>query len=143
VDVVPHSGSRSNPKQFGKVALGAGITAFVISVCWLIHSCYLIVSSYSAPGQITDLIPDKHHQDVNYPVFTYTDMNGTEHTIHSNTGSSGWLAYHVGDRITVLYSPNNLDNPWIHDWTIWVVPLLIITFGAIVVPLGIFFIRSG
>jgi hypothetical protein len=136
---------RSDPKGFGKVAIAAGIIAFIVAICWFLHSCYLVVGSFQAPGQITQLIDEpKHQQDVYFPVYTYTDQDGKEHTVHSHTGSNGWLSYHVGDRVTVLYSPNDADNPWLDDWmTLWGVPLILIAAGIVFVPIGILSIRSA
>ena len=143
--IPPISNGKSDPKGFGKVAIKAGIVAFIIAVCWFLHSCYLIVSSFRTPGQITQVIDQPiHKQDMYFPVFTYTDQTGTQHTIHSNSGSSNWTAYHVGDQITVLYSASDEENPWIDDWlTLWGVPLILIGTGVIFVPVGILAIRSA
>jgi len=136
---------RSDPKGFGILSIKIGITAFTIAAFWLLHSCYLLVSSFRAPGQITQMIEEpSHHNAMYFPVFTYTDQTGTEHTIHSHSGSSSWTAYRVGDQITVLYTASNEENPWIDDWlTLWGVPLMLIGFGIIVIPVGILAIRSA
>ncbi len=80
---------------------------------------------------------DKDEGTVYFPVFTFTDAQGTVHTIHSSSGSSP-PDYEVGDSVPVLYSPNDPENAKIDSFfSVWGISLITGILGGIYLPAGL------
>jgi hypothetical protein len=128
-----------DPQKAAIVSIGLGVIALLVAIVWLLTSCWLVVGSLRATGHVIEIGDQTNFRGSHFyfPVYTYTDQAGTEHTIHSNSGSPS-PPYHVGDSVTVLYRSGSENNPTLDQWIwLWGVPLMILIVPAVFVPLGI------
>jgi hypothetical protein len=81
-----------------------------------------------APGSVVDTIVQQEYGEnsvFSYPVVTFTDRDGKNHTVQVSEGSSPpeWA---VGDAVTVRYDPAYPGSARIESWTsdllLWLLP---------------------
>ncbi len=79
----------------------------------------------------------------NAPVFTFSDDSGVEYTTLSALDSTP-PTYKVGEKITVLYDPDNPTNAKIEGlFGLWGIPLILAAIGGVECLLGAVSIAAG
>lgn len=130
---------RSYRKAVAILMIVAGLVCLFASAVWSVYSWHLVSTSTRATGRITQLIErrDGKGNSYFYPVFTYADRRGTEHTIDSTVGTYP-PPHRVGDTVAVLYTPGSEQNARIDDWSVlWGIPLLLVFLGVFDATIGV------
>jgi hypothetical protein len=71
-----------------------------------------------------------------YPTFTFRDRKEQQITVPSSSGSSP-PAYAAGQKVTVLYDPNNSYHARIKSFTdLWLLPLILGVLGPVFAVIG-------
>ena len=133
------SRGRFNQKAVALLMIVAGLLCLLVAAAWAIYSWHLVSASMRATGRITQLIErcDGKGNSYFYPVFTYADRRGTEHTIDSNVGTYP-PPHRVGDTVVVLYTPGSEQDARIDDWSVlWGIPLLLVFLGVVGATIGV------
>lgn len=130
---------RANRKFFGWFLAGGGSICLAIAAGAFLFSWHFVNTAAHADGRILRMLEqnDKDNGKVYYPVFTFRDAQGAEHTIHSSWGSFP-PQYEVGDAVPVLYSPGHPENATINRFfAVWGMPLIIGILGAVYLSVGL------
>jgi len=105
------------------LCIGVGL---LLGSAWLFYRAALFdESAQTAPGTVVNLIKNEEsrrsrdgfsHRSIAYtPVVAFIDSNGHRQEIQSNI-SSNPPAYKRGEKVAVLYDPDNPEFAMIDDW---------------------------
>lgn len=113
----------TGPAPPGVQMIGLGLVAFVTGLfaLWTGFRAYdLEHSGVQTTGTVVAL---EQSDDVVYPVFSFTDSNGREHTARAKVSNDD---YAVGDELRVLYRPGKpLDARLDAWWSLYFAPVLL------------------
>jgi hypothetical protein len=125
------------------------VAAFGVLVAALltgIRTNNFVRSAVSAPGTVTGLAeePDEHNQSTLYaPVFAFVTRDGRTQSVTSSVYSNP-ADYHVGDQVTVLYSPADPTTARINSfWQTWFLPAFLAIMGACFAMTGPILLFTG
>jgi Protein of unknown function (DUF3592) len=98
--------------------MSSAIIFLTVSFFLYLHTQKFIQSANRTQGIITQLIEKKDHDtdSLYYPVCTFQDSRGNQHQIYSSMGSYP-PSYKIGDKISVLYQPNNPEKAMIDNFS--------------------------
>jgi Protein of unknown function (DUF3592) len=109
------------------VFLIVGSCAVVYSLVSIAQTSAFIRRSVEVDGEVIQLERSQDRDRYGYtyaPVFTFTAMDGSMHTVTSDVGSSP-PGFSIGDSVRVRYDPANPENARIHSFVqIWGSPIL-------------------
>lgn len=99
--------------------------------------------SVSANGTVIDLgLRYSGNSRVYYPIIKFTDESGQEIEFRSSFGSNP-PAYQVGEKVSILYIPDNPDQARISSFiSLWFLTLLFLGMGTIFTGIGLIFLYS-
>jgi hypothetical protein len=129
------------PKMVFWIGLVFGLVGTAIMIGGgfsLNHSRSFSDGGVSVQGVVVDLAYSRDSDgDGTYaPVVEYRDREGRPHTYRSSSGSSP-PSYDVGERVTILYRPDQPSRAVIDDfWDRWALPAFLLGFGAIFAVVG-------
>jgi len=101
-----------NRRHVGGFLIFSGCGCFVVTLVTFLFTRHFVSAAARAQGKILRTIEQREHDGestVYYPVFTFQDARGVNHTIHSSWGSFP-PAYEVGDMVPVLYNSNDPES---------------------------------
>jgi len=138
-------------KIAGWLAIGAGLLTLTGAYFFYRYDRNFVDTASKTQGTVIDLVEGKDHDSdpVYYPVFQFQDAQGTQRVIHSDTGTFP-PSHEKGDKITVLYSPDDPDHAELYGfWDLWAIPAIMagvsaftILFGAMILLVAFFIARS-
>ncbi len=117
----------------GWVFISVAIIDLTIAFFVYRHAQTFVQTASRAQATITKMVEREgsDHDTCYYPVFTFKDSNGQEQEVYSSSGQYP-PAYKVGDRVTVLYLPDDSGHAKIDGfWELWIWPVLLGAFGVI------------
>ncbi len=117
----------------GRAFVLIGTLIAVVGAVWLLHTCWFVSHAARAAGIIVqlDVSTDSEGGTSYYPVFSFTDTNGSTFTRRSEIGS-GYFKFNPGDKVSILYSLENPEKCNIETFvTVWMPPLIAIGFGTL------------
>lgn len=129
---------KPNREALGLGIIGIHSLLLLIAMGATVYSWSFVHKAAHADAQVVQLNTreDKDSGTTFYPVFTFRDAGGKEHTVTSSVGSAP-AACQVGDKIRVLYQPDAPNEAKIDNFSsVWAFPF---GFGA----LGLFGILMG
>jgi len=98
-----------------------------------------IAAAETAPGQVVDVIvkTDSDGDPMYYPEFTFTTAAGENVQVRSNVGSNP-PAHRVGDKIEILYDPNQPLNAKVNSFSgVWLLPTILLGIGGLFILFGV------
>ena len=120
---------------FGVIGLGLLAGAIALAV----NTRAFIATAKHAPGTVTELVPkrDKDDGSVTYtPVVMFEAASGASVSFTSSFSSSP-PAYDVGEKVDVLYSPDNPNEARINGFgSLWLGPIIMGGIGALFAAIG-------
>ena len=125
-------------KFMGGFIITGGSICLLIAFTSILYFWHFVRTASHADGKVIRMIEQKDKDDstMYFPVFTFRDAEGSEHTIHSSSGSFP-PDYEVGDTVPVLYSPTSPTNAKINSFfSIWGISLITGVLGGIYMPAG-------
>lgn len=135
-------------KVGGWIFIFIAIVDFTISFFVYRHAQTFVQTASRAQATITKMEEREgsDHGTAFYPVFTFKDSSGQDQEVYSSSGQYP-PAYKVGDKVTVLYQPDDPRHAKIDAFLdLWMWPVLLGIFGlfelfiAIVQFVAVFFI---
>jgi hypothetical protein len=126
-------------KVVGGSLIASGSVCLVIALAAFFHFWRFVRTAAHTNGKIVRMLEHKDRDDDTfyYPVFSFHDVQGVEHTIHSSTGSFP-PAYEVGDTVPVLYSSTDPANARIDAFfPVWGLSLIPGIIGGVELPAGL------
>jgi len=129
---------RHSGKPIGGILIAGGSICLLIALISTLYSWHFVRTASQANGKIIRMIQqeDKDDGTVYFPVFTFYDAQGAEHTIHSSSGSFP-PAYEVGDTVPVLFSSADPTNAKIDSFfSVWGISLITGIISGIDLPAG-------
>jgi hypothetical protein len=130
---------RPNRKVIGGFLIASGFICFVIAFVSSLYFWHFVRTAAHADGKIIRMLEqrDKDDDTVYYPVFSFHDAQGGEHTVHSSSGSFP-PAYEVGDTVPVLYSSSDPTDAKIDSFfSVWGISLITGIIAGIDLPAGL------
>ncbi|HEU5122544.1 MAG TPA: DUF3592 domain-containing protein [Verrucomicrobiae bacterium] len=130
---------RQSRKYIGGLLIIAGSICLFIAFVSFLYSLHFVHTAAHANGKILRMLEqkDKDERTIYYPVFTFSDAQGAEHTIHSSSGSFP-PAYEVGDTVPVLYSSTSPTHAKIDAYfSVWGISTITGIIGGIDLPAGL------
>jgi len=113
--------------------LAGGAALFIFGIGFTVQNWFFIHRAEAATGTITDVLfvhGDQDQSDTYRPVFTFKTADGLAHRVQSDVDSSP-SNYQIGQRVSVVYSPNAPDDAKIDSiGQLWFFPLLFVSIGA-------------
>lgn len=130
--------SHFNRKWISGIMIILACACLFIMVISFLYIHNFIRQARQAQGCIIQLVDREEDGGTSYyPVFTFKDANGVKHIVYSDTGSYP-PTYQIGDKITVLYNPNNPRYAKINNFfSIWIIPLITGVLGVTYLPIGL------
>ena len=119
--------------------MAIAVIVLLISLFVYHHSQKFIQSASRAQGTVTRLVKksDGSDSDSSYPVYTFEDSQGKQHEIYSSSGSYP-PAYSVGEKVTVLYQPDDPQNAEMDSFMDkWFFSVMLAGFGLLDLLLGL------
>ena len=119
--------------NFSKVMIGLGIILVGIGAISSIRTLTFLNRAVLVTGEIIELAERKNFsRDILYaPVFTFRDRTGETHTVLSSIARA-LPAGDVGDRIAILYDPDNPKNAEVNSFvSIWGLSIIVGSLGVI------------
>lgn len=122
----------------------SSILLLMVSGFFYLRAHCLISSTQRVAGKIVELREARADgRMVYYPVFTFSDSTGVEHTITSKAGSFP-PPFQVGEAVTVFYAPrypkeamiDSLGQLWLMPICLFIVALTTMVFGLVPVFLS-------
>ena len=126
-------------KTIGVVLICCGSICLVISLASFLYFWHFVHTAARTDGKIVRMLEnrDKDGNTAFFPVFSFHDTHGVEHTIHSSSGSFP-PAYEVGDTVPVLYISTDPTNAKIDSFfSVWGISLITGIVGGIDLPAGL------
>jgi Protein of unknown function (DUF3592) len=129
---------RPKRKYLGGLLIASGSVFLLIALISLLYFWHFIRTAAHTDGKIIQMLEQKDNDQTAYfPVFSFHDAQGAEHTIHSSSGDFP-PAYEVGDTVPVLYSTTNPAEAKIDSFfSIWGISLVTGILGGIDLPAGL------
>ena len=130
---------RLNKKVIGGLLMASGFICIVIALVSFLYFWHFVHTAKHTDGKIVRMIEQKDKDDrtVYFPVFSFHDSQGAEHTIHSSSGSFP-PDYEVGDTVPVLYISTDPTNAMIDSFfSVWGISLITGIIGFIDFPAGL------
>ena len=130
---------RPNRKVIGGFLIASGSICLVIALVSSLYFWHFVHTAAHTDGKIIRMLVQKDKDDgtVYYPVFSFHDAQGVEHTIHSSSGSFP-PTYEVGDTVPVLYISTDPTNAKIDAlFSVWGISLITGIIGCIELPAGL------
>lgn len=96
-----------NRRHVGGFLIFSGGSCFVVASLTFLFARHFVSTAAHVQGKILRMLEQRAHDGestVYYPVFTFQDARGINHTIHSSWGSFP-LAYEVGTRCLFFTIP--------------------------------------
>jgi hypothetical protein len=128
-----------NRKYIAGFLVASGSICLLIALVSALYFWHFVSTASHADAKIIRMVERKVKDDETayFPVFTFHDAKGAEHTIHSSSGSFP-PAYEVGDTVPVLYSPTDPANAKIDSFfSVWGISLITVVIGSIELPIGL------
>jgi Protein of unknown function (DUF3592) len=128
---------RPRRKYIGGFLIASGAICLLVALISALYFWHFVRTASHADGKIIRMIEQQDNDGTAYfPVFTFRDAQGAEHTIHSSSGSFP-PDYEVGDTVPVLYSPTDPTNAKIGSlFSVWGISLITGILGGIDLPAG-------
>jgi len=117
----------------GWIFISIAVIDLTISFFVYRHAQTFVQTASRAQATITKMEEREgsSHDTAFYPVFTFKDSTGQEQEVYSSSGQYP-PAYKVGDKVTVLYQPDDSKHAKIDSfWDLWIWPLLLGVFGLV------------
>ena len=130
---------RTNRKYIGGTLIGSSAVLLAIALVSALYYWYFLRTASRTDGRIIRMIEhrDRGNHTTYFPVFTFQDESGSEHTIHASGGTFP-PAYEIGDKVPVLYSPTNPTSAKIDSFFyLWGPPSICGIIGGIELPSGL------
>lgn len=126
----------------GILFLVIGVCALVGGIVWGVNTKKFVDGASRASGTVIELQRRQSSSDDGpsyYPVVRFTDASGKDVTFTSSTGSNP-PSNREGDKVAVLYDPNNPDEAELDSFfALWFGPLMVGgLFGTIFPLVGVF-----
>ena len=138
--------SKKTAKLVKLIFFGFGNIWIAFGVFFFIDAKLFSSESYSATGTVVELKKVRRlsnstsrstsHVTTYYPVVRYQTKNGKNVTFTSSSGSYP-SPYKRGDRVTILYDPENPKKARIKSFrSLWLAPILCFGIGGILILTG-------
>jgi hypothetical protein len=120
-------------------SIGGGAVGLVASVWWVLSTWQFELTARRAEGTVTELVklgtPDRYGQAY-APRFEFRTSDGEQQVVDSNIGGSP-AGFSVGDRVTVLYRPDDPSHAKIDSvGQLWVLPFAGVTASIVAMVIG-------
>ncbi|MBQ2315187.1 MAG: DUF3592 domain-containing protein [Treponema sp.] len=128
-----------SPKAYGIFFSLFGGCWFIAGLAITLYTCIFVSHAVETRGTVIEnkLVSTGKNTSVYYPVFAYTDENGTQYTIQSNMGNKP-PRYKTGQEISILYAKNKPGSAKINSFVELYLPgTLFGGIGFILLALGI------
>ena len=136
---VAHKIDMWTPKQArraGWVFVCVGLFMIVGSLIWVINTLLFLPGTVSTNGTVIACLPG--YQGTCQAIVRYKTRTGQQITFNASKGS------HVGDTVTVVYSPGAPRDARTVDWSFWFVLFtFILGVGPSFIGVGVHEIRSN
>jgi hypothetical protein len=112
---------------FGLIFVVVGAVLGVGALFALVRTRRFLAQAYEAAAEVVGLQQrlGTNQERAYYPVLRYRTQGGTTHEVVSSVGSNP-PRYQEGDRLSVLYDPENPENMRIHSFlNVWAFPLIL------------------
>lgn len=118
------------------ICLPLGALAVVWAVLAYRSERRFLSKALPANGTVQSLRPERiDRSTVYFPVITFTTAAGVAVTAESKSSRSG--AYKVGQKISILYDPNNPSNLEINaSWSRWFFVAIAVFFAVVLFGIG-------
>lgn len=111
--------------------LVAGL-CIVGGLVWLVRSASLLANGARATGTVVQIHQRDDGDGITYsPVVEFTPVGASTPSRFTGSGSNPQL-YEVGETVTVVYRPTDLEGAKIHSAIEWGMPLIVLLFGVAV-----------
>ena len=125
-------------------SLLAGPALFCLGIVFAIYKMWFISHAVTASGTVIQFVSFENQEDHSItcrPVFVYSTPDGQTHTVTSNAGANQ-PEFASGERIKVLYNPNNPNDASINSFgQLWFLPLGFAGVGVITFCTGFLFLK--
>jgi uncharacterized protein len=128
----------------GAVTALCSVVPLGIAGYWYQRSASFLERALPAQAQVVS-IQERSSDDgtMYYPVFSFTDREGVEHTVHSRMGSNP-PAYSKGEAERIFYDPRNPDDTRFDTFlSLWIGPVILGALGLIPIFLGAILFFAG
>lgn len=127
-------------KFLGVLIILSSIFPVGMGVLFYSQSSSFLTKSIKTTAVVSDL---EDRNRVYYPVFSFTDRDGKDHSFKSNSGRYP-PAYKKGDSVIILYNPEDPKQARTDSFAdLWLFPILGGVLGVIPIIIGIVFVFIG
>ncbi|MDP3976258.1 MAG: DUF3592 domain-containing protein [bacterium] len=104
---------------------------------FILQTIQFIRVSVTTTGVVTDIQSYRGNDDTTYSsIVTFAPKRGEEITF-TQSSSSSWIPYNIGDTVPVRYNPENPKDAEINSFTdLWMIPLILFIMGAVIFGVG-------
>jgi Protein of unknown function (DUF3592) len=129
---------RFNRRLVGGSIILVSCACLAAAPLWYLHFNRIVANSLQARGRVVKMIQrNERFGEVYYPVVTFRDARGYQHTFDSNQGSTP-PSFQIGDTVTICYRADAPDQAMIEDpFLFWGVPFVIGALGGVYLPIGL------
>jgi hypothetical protein len=127
-----------NRKLIAGCIFASALICLIVAAISFAYTRGFVSNAMQADGTVTQVIErSDSHGSFFYPVYKFDDAHGVEHTIYSSMGSYP-PDHQVGDKIKVLYLPDDPGNAKIDDFiSLWIIPLVTGLLAAVNFPVAL------
>lgn len=132
-------GQAFSRKHIAGALIASASICLSIALVSFVYFWHFVGIAAHADGKIIRMIEnkDKGQDTMYFPVFSFRDTQGEQHTIHSSSGSFP-PEYEVGDTVSVLYISDNPSNARINSFfSVWGITLFTGVIGLLDMPAGL------